>query len=118
MILGWTVALYAMAQDVHHLEEHPTIIASAIDWLPLGDFFEGTWLKMGVAVDPLTAVMLIMVTFTVAMIFVYSVGYHNWGAPLGKISRRTQSPARGTAALSFLCLYEPVCGWYAAAGSG
>ncbi len=85
LILGWTVALYAMAQDVHHLEEHPTIIASAIDWLPLGDFFEGTWLKMGVAVDPLTAVMLIMVTFTVAMIFVYSVGYHNWGAPLGKI---------------------------------
>jgi len=30
-------------------------------------------------------VTLIMVTFTVAMIFIYSVGYHNWGAPLGKV---------------------------------
>jgi len=85
LILGWTVALSVATTDLHHLETHPTVVASAIDWLPVGDYFQGTWLKMGVAVDPLTAVMLIMVTFAVTMIFVYSVGYHNWGAPLGTI---------------------------------
>ncbi len=85
LILGWTVALNTAAVGVHHLEEHPTVVASAIPWIPNGDFFEGTWINIGVAVDPLTAVTLIMVTFTVTMIFIYSVGYHNWGAPLGKI---------------------------------
>ncbi|MDX1415649.1 MAG: NADH-quinone oxidoreductase subunit L [Candidatus Promineifilaceae bacterium] len=83
--LAWTVAINAIAMDAHHLEEHPTIVNDAIEWLPVGDFFEGTWIELGVAVDPLTSVMLIMVTFTVTMIFIYSVGYHNWGAPLGRI---------------------------------
>ncbi|MFN2236392.1 MAG: NADH-quinone oxidoreductase subunit L, partial [Anaerolineales bacterium] len=85
LILGWIVALNTAAVGVHHLEEHPTVVASAIPWIPVGDFFQGTWINIGVAVDPLTAAMLIMVTFTVTMIFIYSVGYHNWGAPLGKI---------------------------------
>jgi NADH-quinone oxidoreductase subunit L len=85
LALGWIVALNSFAIDVHHLEEHPSVVQSAIPWLPIGDFFEGTWLEIGVAVDPLTSVMLIMVTFTITMIFIYSVGYHNWGAPLGRI---------------------------------
>lgn len=85
LALAWTVALSTMAIDAHHLEESPTVVNQAIEWLPIGDFFQGTWLPIGVAVDPLTAVMLIMVSFTVTMIFIYSVGYHNWGAPLGKI---------------------------------
>jgi len=85
LVLGWIVALNTFAIDAHHLEEHPTVVESAIPWLPIGDFFEGTWLEIGIAVDPFTSVMLIMVTFTVTMIFIYSVGYHNWGAPLGKI---------------------------------
>ena len=85
LILGWIVALNVAMIDLHHLEEHPTVIADSVFWLPLGNFFESTWLRMGVAVDPLTAVMLVMVTFAVTMIFIYSVGYHNWGAPLGKI---------------------------------
>ena len=85
LIFGWIVALNVASIDLHHLEEHPTVIADSKFWLPVGDFFEGTWLKMGVAVDPLTSVTLIMVTFTVTMIFIYSVGYHNWSKPLGKI---------------------------------
>lgn len=85
LVLGWTVALNVAAEDIHHLEEHPTVVESAIPWIPIGDFIEGTWLEIGVAVDPLTSVTLIMVTFTITMIFIYSVGYHNWGAPLGKI---------------------------------
>ncbi len=85
LILGWIVALNVAAIDPHHLEEHPVVISSAIEWLPWGFYPDGLWLKMGVAVDPLTAVTLIMVTFAVTMIFIYSVGYHNWGKPLGKI---------------------------------
>ncbi len=49
--------------------------------------FRETWLKLGVQVDPLTAVMLFFVAWTVLMIFIYSIGYHNFGAPKGKHDR-------------------------------
>ncbi len=37
---------------------------------------------MGVLVDPLTAAMLFFVPLTCLMIFIYSVGYHNFGKPV------------------------------------
>src|SRR6266700_556643 len=40
-------------------------------WFQVGN----EWLKLGWALDPLTAVMLIMVTFVGLLIFIYSVGY-------------------------------------------
>ena len=72
----------------------PTVIRSSIDWLPFGscgasasEYAETgdcpNWLNMGVAVDPLTAVMLFMVPLAVGMIFMYSVGYHNFGSTKG-----------------------------------
>lgn len=82
LILGWTVALTVFFDGIghiHELAEHPTVIASAIAWLPFGGDY-ADWLRMGVAVDPLTAMMLFMVPFATAMIMVYSVGYHRWGA--------------------------------------
>lgn len=85
LVLSWIVAFTVFAYDAHHLEEHPLVIDSAIEWLPFGNYLEGMWIKMGVAVDPATAVMLIMVPFAVTMIFIYSVGYHNWGQPLGDL---------------------------------
>ena len=84
LIMSWTVAINVLGRGLHTLEEHPEQIAGAINWLPLGDFYQGQWLKMGVAVDPLGAIMLLMVSFATTMIFVYSVGYHNWGHGLGK----------------------------------
>jgi NADH-quinone oxidoreductase subunit L len=51
----------------------------SIAWIPTGD----TWLKIGVLVDPLSAVVLFFVAITVLMIFLYSVGYHNFGQPAG-----------------------------------
>ncbi len=82
LFLGWTVALTVFFQgvgdDFHTLAEHPTALASAVAWLPFGGDF-ADWLRMGVAVDPLTAMMLFMVPFATAMIMVYSVGYHRWG---------------------------------------
>jgi NADH-quinone oxidoreductase subunit L len=83
LALSWIVGLSVLGVGVHELEEHPVQIASSFDWLPVGNYLEGTWLRMGVAVDPIGAVMLMMVSFTVTMIFIYSVGYHNWGLGLG-----------------------------------
>ena len=80
LLFGWTVALNVFFDGIghiHELAEHPTVIADAVAWLPFGEF--SNWIRMGVAVDPLTAVMLFMVPFATAMIMVYSVGYHRWG---------------------------------------
>jgi NADH-quinone oxidoreductase subunit L len=83
LVMSWIVGLSVLGVGVHELEEHPVQIAGSIDWLPVGNYLEGTWLRMGVAVNPIGAVMLMMVSFTVTMIFIYSVGYHNWGHGLG-----------------------------------
>jgi len=53
---------------------------SAIDWLPLGS----QALQIGIQVDPLSAVTLFFVAWTVLMIFIYSIGYHNFGQPKGE----------------------------------
>src|SRR2546430_3890535 len=41
------------------------------NWFQFGD----AWLKLGWVLDPLTAVMLVMVTLVGLLIFIYSVGY-------------------------------------------
>src|SRR5438445_4440361 len=41
------------------------------DWLQFGD----AWLRLGWVLEPLTAVMLVMVTLVGMLIFIYSVGY-------------------------------------------
>lgn len=86
LFLGWTIALTvffdAWRDHFESLIEQPLVIADAVRWLPFTRD-PALWLQMGVAVDPLTAVMLIMVPFATAMILVYSVGYHRWGLGLG-----------------------------------
>ena len=80
LLLGWIVALNVVTSfigDPHHLVEHPTVVESSLAWLPIGLF--PNWLRIGVSVDALTAIMLIMVTTTITAIFIYSVGYHRWG---------------------------------------
>jgi NADH-quinone oxidoreductase subunit L len=91
LVLSWIVVGYMVGLDVHELALHPTQIASSVDWLPFGPCLNQEngncplWLDMGVAVDALTAVMLFMVPLAVFMIFVYSVGYHNYGQPRGTV---------------------------------
>src|SRR5512142_2293400 len=77
--LSWLASMivFVRALGVEHLGEHP--FESSINWLPTGD----TWFKVGVLVDPLTAAVLFFVAWTVLMIFLYSVGYHNFGQPAG-----------------------------------
>jgi NADH-quinone oxidoreductase subunit L len=55
----------------------------AIDWMPLGAD-KNTHFFIGVRVDQLTAVTLFFVAWTILTIFLYSVGYHNFGQPKGE----------------------------------
>jgi NADH-quinone oxidoreductase subunit L len=78
-LLSWlgSMIVFVRALGVEHFGEHP--FESSIPWLPTGD----TWFRIGVLVDPLTAAVLFFVAWTVLMIFLYSVGYHNFGQPKG-----------------------------------
>jgi len=82
-LLSWlgSMIVFFTAIQVEHLGEHPFV--SQIPWLPLGD----TWFEIGVQIDPLSAVTLFFVAWTVLMIFLYSVGYHNFGQPKGEHDR-------------------------------
>jgi len=77
--LSWLAAMVIFIQAVTKpaLAEQP--LGSAIHWLPSGS----AWLQIGVRGDPLSAVTLFFVAWTVLMIFLYSVGYHNYGQPAG-----------------------------------
>jgi len=77
--LSWLggMIVFVRALGFHELGKEPFI--SSINWIPTAD----TWLKIGVLVDPLSAVVLFFVAWTVLMIFLYSVGYHNFGQPVG-----------------------------------
>jgi NADH-quinone oxidoreductase subunit L len=77
--LSWLIGMivFLAAIGVEHLGEHP--ITSSVGWLPLGDKI----FSIGVLIDPLSAVVLFFVAWTVLMIFIYSIGYHNFGQPRG-----------------------------------
>jgi len=91
-LLSWigSMIVFVRAIGVEHLGEKP--FESSINWLPTGD----TWLRVGVLVDPLTAVTLFFVAWTVLMIFIYSVGYHNYGQPKGDHDHKGLPPHGAT----------------------
>jgi len=78
--LGAMVVVFK-AISVPKLAQNP--MGSSFNWLPTGD----TWLKIGVSVDPLTVLTLFFVAWTILMIIIYSVGYHNYGQPAGAKDR-------------------------------
>lgn len=77
--LSWLAVMVVVTQalQIDHLGAHP--IEAQIPWLPTGD----TWFFIGILVDPLTVGVLFFVSWTIFMIFIYSVGYQNWGQPKG-----------------------------------
>ncbi|MFH1186457.1 MAG: NADH-quinone oxidoreductase subunit L [Chloroflexota bacterium] len=79
-LLAWfgAMVVFVRALGAHELAEEPFV--SAVNWIPTAD----TWLRVGVLVDPLAAIGLFFVSWTILMIFVYSVGYHNFGQPAGE----------------------------------
>ncbi len=90
--LSWlgSMVVFFRALGVEHLGEHP--FASSIPWLPTGE----TWLRIGVLIDPLGAAVLFFVAWTIFMIFLYSVGYHNFGQPEGDHDRPGLQPHGAT----------------------
>src|SRR4030095_15012774 len=91
-LLSWfgSMVVFVRALGVEHLGEHP--FESSINWLPIGD----SWFRVGVLIDPLSAVVLFFVAWTVLMIFVYSVGYHNYGQPEGDHDHKGLPPHGAT----------------------
>jgi NADH-quinone oxidoreductase subunit L len=77
--LSWLGSMIVFISAVGTVDFGKHVFESAINWLPTG----ATWLQIGVRVDPLTAVVLFFVAWTVLAIFVYSIGYHNFGQPQG-----------------------------------
>src|SRR5512134_1953775 len=66
-LLG-SMIVFVRALGVEHLGEHP--FEQSVAWLPTGT----TVFRIGVLVDPTTAVVLFFVAITIFMIFLYSVG--------------------------------------------
>jgi NADH-quinone oxidoreductase subunit L len=92
-VLGWgilftTFGLPRFGEEVLH---------SVVDWLPFGSpaVANTAPLSVGVLVDPLTAVMLFFVPLICLLIFIYSVGYGNWGKPVDPHDRPGEPPHRG-----------------------
>jgi NADH-quinone oxidoreductase subunit L len=90
--LSWFGSMLVFLQAVgrQHLGTHP--FESAINWFPTGD----TWFRIGVLIDPLGAVVLFFVAWTIFMIFLYSIGYQNFGQPAGDHDRAGLPPHGAT----------------------
>src|SRR5450755_765888 len=70
MALSLLLSLCAFANVLgNHSGE--VVLTHNFGWFQFGN----EWLKLGWMLDPLTAVMLVMVTFVGLLIFIYSVGY-------------------------------------------
>ena len=82
--------VFVRALGTEHFGEHP--FTAQLDWLPLN----GGSFQIGVLIDPLSAITLFFVAITVLMIFIYSVGYHNWGQPKGDHDQKGLPPHGAT----------------------
>ncbi|HEX4262842.1 MAG TPA: NADH-quinone oxidoreductase subunit L [Verrucomicrobiae bacterium] len=70
LVISFLLSLCAFSQTLsHHGEEARQVFN--FNWFQFGD----QWVQLGWVLDPLTAVMLVMVTFVGTLIFIYSVGY-------------------------------------------
>ncbi|MEW6568256.1 MAG: NADH-quinone oxidoreductase subunit L [Chloroflexota bacterium] len=91
MLISWGLAMAVFWQAITtpELGQHP--FAASLDWLPTGT----TVLRFGVLIDPLSAVSLFFVAWTCLAIFVYSIGYHNFGKPRDSHDRPGLPPHSG-----------------------
>jgi NADH-quinone oxidoreductase subunit L len=91
-LLSWlgSMVVFFRAINTEHLGANP--FTSVLNWLPTGN----SWFQIGVRVDPLSAATLFFVAWTVLMIFIYSVGYHNYGQPQGDHDKAGLQPHGAT----------------------
>ena len=75
MALGFLLSLCALAATLGHGGEEHGVFREvfSFNWLQFGG--PDNWLQLGWVLDPLTAIMLVMVTFVGMLIFIFSVGY-------------------------------------------
>ncbi len=71
MALGFLLSLCAFAATLGHHGEGAFRETFSFNWIQFG----GQWMSIGWVLDPLTAIMLMMVTFVGMLIFIFSVGY-------------------------------------------
>src|ERR1022692_3639624 len=74
MVLAFLLSLCAFAHTLQHGGHEATKQVFNFEWLRFAGGDAGI-LKLGWVLDPLTAFMLVMVTFVGMLIFIYSVGY-------------------------------------------
>ncbi len=79
-IISWIGSMIVFVRALGTEEFGKNYFGSSINWLPTG---VDSFLKIGVQIDPLSAAVLFFVSITIFMIFLYSVGYHNFGQPAG-----------------------------------
>ena len=91
VFLSWLLSWGLFFQTLGAHEFGREVLASSVGWLPFGTDV----LALGVLVDPLTAVMLFFVSLACLMIFIYSVGYSNWGKPRDAHDQPGQPPHNG-----------------------
>jgi len=87
-LLSWAGSMVVFWRAINTPELGKNPIGSNYPWLPVGD----GWFNIGVQIDPLSAVTLFFVAWTILMIFIYSVGYHNFGQPKGAHDRAGLPP--------------------------
>lgn len=90
--LSFLGGLYVFWQALQQDHFGETVFADSFEWLPLNDGF----LNIGVMIDPLSAIVLFFVVITVLMIFIYSIGYHNYGQPKGDHDHKGLPPHGAT----------------------
>ncbi|KAF0106139.1 MAG: NADH-quinone oxidoreductase subunit L [Anaerolineaceae bacterium] len=90
--LSWLGSMVVFITAIGTEEFGKHIFESAINWLPTGN----TWLQIGVRIDPLGAVTLFFAAWTIFMIFIYSIGYQNFGQPKGDHDRPGLPPHGAT----------------------
>ncbi len=71
MALGFVLSLCAFAATLGHHGDGVFREVFSFPWIQFG----GQWMDIGWVLDPLTAIMLVMVTFVGMLIFIFSVGY-------------------------------------------
>jgi NADH-quinone oxidoreductase subunit L len=72
MVLAFLLSLCAFSATLlHHGKNGVFREVAGFNWFQFG----GQWLQLGWVLDPLTAIMLVMVSFVSLLIFIFSVGY-------------------------------------------
>ena len=72
MVMAFLLSLCAFSATLlHHGESGVFREVAGFNWLQFG----GQWMDIGWVLDPLTAIMLMMVTFVGMLIFIFSIGY-------------------------------------------